>query len=264
MEGAPVRVAICIPAYGSVSGKFAQSLANLISYFYRANIQDENGEQIEREVNTIFVSSSMLTESRHKLVMEALAWKADYLLWMDADHVFPEEALPRLLAHNLPVVGCNYARRCFPTAPTAAKTIVDDEANDHKNLVYTTLEKSQAGEVEEVDHLGFGLCLIDCRLFTHLQVFAESKGEKSMLPLFQFDVKEDGSGIIGEDVYFFRKIRESGIPVYCDHGLSWEVGHIHDYIMTNALAVQHKERWAERTKEMVEKYEQRAKELDGE
>jgi hypothetical protein len=33
----------------------------------------------------------MLPESRHRLVAEALAMDADYLLCMDADHTFPRK-----------------------------------------------------------------------------------------------------------------------------------------------------------------------------
>jgi len=255
-----MKVALCIPCYGDPKAKFMQSLASMIAHFLTARIEDEDGNPVDREIETFIVSCSMLTQSRHMLVAEALNWGADYMLFLDADHVFPRETLVHLLSRHKPVIGANYARRCHPTAPTAAKHLSEDD--DRKNLVYTTAEKARDELVEEIDHMGFGICLIDMRIFDVLQAKAESEGKSSFLPLFQFEVQENGIGIIGEDVYFFRKIREAGIPVYLDHALSWEVGHIHEQIMTNALAVAHKDRWIDDADKKAKRYIATAERLE--
>lgn len=255
-DDAPVKIALCIPCYGDTKARFTQCLAAMITHFLGADITTPDGVAVTREVKTFMVSCSVLTQSRHMLVAEALAWGADYLLWLDADHVFPEDALARLWARNLAVVGCNYARRCHPTAPTAAKTV--DAANDHRNLVYTTPDKVAGDLVEEVDHIGFGLCLIDMRIFDLLQNKAEAEGRDSFLPLFHFETKPDGFGIIGEDVYFFAKLRAAGVPVHVDHALSWEVGHLHEQVMTNALAVAQEEKWIASNRARGTKYLARA------
>jgi hypothetical protein len=235
----------------------------MLIHFMGANITTPDGTPIEREVEVIMVACSMLTESRHKLVAEALYWGADYMLWLDADHVFPPDTLARLWARNKAVVGCNYARRCTPTAPTAVIKVTDDDGEDHKNLVYTTREKVDDDLVEEVDHLGFGVCLMDMRIFDVMEARAEEKGEKSFLPLFRFETAENGVGVIGEDVFFFNKIRDAGIKVYCDHALSWEVGHIHEQIITNGHANIQREKWLERSDKAREKYTSKADELEG-
>src|SRR3546814_14839214 len=80
-------------------------------------------------------------------------------------------------------------------------------------------------------------------IFDKLQVAAEAKGEKSFMPLFLFQLKEDGMGIIGEDVHFFRKCRDAGLKVHCDHGVSGEVGHISEAIISNADACAQKAAW---------------------
>jgi hypothetical protein len=258
LEGAFVKIAICIPAYGDTKAKFTQSLANMLIHFLTANITDEKGEPIKVEVDVFMVACSMLTQSRHKLVAEAVFWGADYMLWLDADHVFPPDTLARLWARNLPIVGCNYARRCTPTAPTASAKGEDDL----KSLVYTTPEKVAADLVEEVDHIGFGVCLIDMRIFDVLQAKAEEKGESSFLPLFQFEVMPDGIGIIGEDVFFFRKLRDAGFKVHVDHALSWDVGHIHEMIMTNAHANRQRAGWVERAEKDRKRFDDKANELE--
>ena len=87
-----MKLALAIPSYGDTKAKFTQSLATMLVHTAQADLRDENDERIKLEIETFIVSSSMLTEGRHRLVAEALAWEADYMLWLDADHVFPHDA----------------------------------------------------------------------------------------------------------------------------------------------------------------------------
>lgn len=254
-----IKLAICIPCYGDTKAKFTLCLASALVFAKDCKIVGPDGEPVEIEIETFMVSCSMLTESRHRLVAEALAWGATHMLWLDADHVFPNDVIPRLLAHNLDVVGANYPRRIIPTAPTAAKHI--DDEHDNRNLVYTTAEKAHAGEVEEVDHLGFGVCLMNMAVFDAMQVKADET-DGNFLPLFQFVPREDKIGMIGEDVFFFQKVRDAGCKVYCDHALSWEVGHIHEQILTNAHAVRQREKWDEFCQTKADKFSKKAAELE--
>ena len=257
-----LKIAICIPCYGDPKALFMQSLNSAIKHFYHSKLANETGEEYEKEIETFIVRSSMLTESRHRLVAESLNWGADYMLWCDADHTFPPDAICKLWSRSVPVVGCNYPRRCFPTAPTAAHIISDDPKKDHRNLVYTTQEKAEADLVEEVSHLGFGLCLINMKVFDALQVHAERNGLKTFLPLFAFTPTDNHKGMIGEDVFFFKKLRDAGIAVYLDHKVSWEVGHIHEIVLTNEHAVRQESQWLDRTKQLTEKFSKRIAELE--
>lgn len=255
-----VKFAICIPCYGDPKMQFTFSLTKMIMHFLQANFQDGEGNQIQPELEVFMISTSMLTESRHRLVSEALFWNADYMLFLDADHVFPEDALARLWAQNLPVVGVNYPRRCTPTAPTAAIDSSDDDSVKHQ--LYTTREKAEAGLVEECAHMGFGMCLINMKVFDVLQAKAEETGDGNFLPLFQFTPTPDKIGMIGEDVFFFRKLREAGIVAHIDHKLSWEVGHIFDTILTNAHAVAQYDAYIEHKAAKKKKLNDRVEELE--
>ena len=251
-----MKVAIAIPCYGDPKLKFMQSLVNLLNRMHMVELRDDDGEPIKIEVDVMIVSCSDLRQSRHKLVAEATFWGADFMLWLDADHVFPPDAFERLWARGVAVVGCNYARRCHPTAPTASSL----EDDGYKSLVYTSQEKADANEIEEVAHLGFGVCLLDMRIFDVMQARAEEKGEASFLPLFRFG--DDESGPIGEDVFFFGKVRDAGVKVFVDHGLSWEVGHIHEQVLTNAHALIQRDRWTEKNDATRKRYEDRATALE--
>lgn len=261
MSDKVIKVAVGIPVHGDPKAKFVQSLTAMIAYTLQSNLKDEKGDDIRVEMETFIVSSSMLTEGRHRIFFEALAWGADYLMFLDSDHVFPHDAFCRLWAHNLPVVGCNYARRDAPTGPTAAYW--DDERGAEMNL-YTTEEKAQAGLVEPCAHLGFGVCLIHMGIINKLHDHAQEAGEKTVMPLFKFTETPGMPRPVGEDVYFFRKLRDAGIEPYVDHGLSWEVGHLFEVILTNAHTVAQRDKFEERRLTRGDKFELRAQKLEQE
>lgn len=153
----PLKVAITIPVYGMTHAKFTQSLANLLVHSLGADLRDADGAPLRLEIETFMVSCSMLTEARHRLVAEALAWGAERMLCLDADHVFPPDALLRLLAHNLPAVGCNYPRRFTPTAPTAAGA---------EGSLYTTRAKAEAAWSSRARISASACCCSTCEYST--------------------------------------------------------------------------------------------------
>lgn len=242
-----VKVALCVPCYGDPKAKFMQSLCEMMAFSSSAKLEID-GQPAKLEFQLFIVSCSLLIESRNRLVAEAWNSKADYMLWLDADHVFPCDALLRLLGRNKFVVGCNYARRANPTSPTASKHGKDDEMD----LVWTTEAKASADEVEEVAHLGLGLCLMDMRSLGILDAQAEKEGKEHFWPLFRMDPTPDGIRAIGEDVHFFKKLREAGIKIYCDHALSWELGHCFEIILTNAHTVAQKKQYEEFTRRKLD------------
>jgi hypothetical protein len=256
-----IRLAIAIPVYGMTCAKFTLSLAKAIDHFHRATIVDHEGNDLEREIDIQMVSCSMLTESRHRLAGEALAWGATHMLWLDADHVFPADTIVRLLSHNVDVVGANYPRRVTPTAPTACKLVADAKDNDTKNLIYTTAEKAHAGELEEAAHVGFGVCMMNMRVFDLLQIKADET-DGNFMPLFEMKASEGKHGMIGEDVFFFKKVREAGGKIFVDHALSWEVGHITEQILTNAHACAQKDRWIEQGNKLKKHFEDKIAECE--
>lgn len=222
-----MKIAICTPHYGDVTAEFAYSLAKMVAATEKIEV-DFNGEIVHPELELFFRSSSVLPKLRNMLVKDALGWGANFLLWADADHKFPDNALIRLLSLNLPVVGVNYPRRVAPHRPTAGG--LDED------LVWTTEDDARAGSIAKVLSLGFGFCLIDINVFDTLDEHARSTGKDSMWPLFAIEMQGDGTQVVGEDVYFFRKLREAGVSVYLDHPLSWSIGHVHQRVLTNADA----------------------------
>jgi hypothetical protein len=192
-----LRLAVCVPTYGSWRAGFGQALANLTSHFTASRY-----EQGSKAIEVFCVAGSILPDVRHRLVAHALAWEATHLLWLDSDMMFPRDAANQLLSHTLPVVAANYVRRNKPHLPTA----FDGAA------VTTTDEDSG---LRQVDHAGMGMMLTDARLYDILD-----------LPYFHFDLSSCGVGLTGEDVWFCRRLRERGIHLFIDQDVSRRVYHI--------------------------------------
>ena len=233
-----MKIAICIPRYGDTKGEFTISLARMLVHSLTAPMPGGAAPQIE-----IFsLSSSDLPASRTELLKRAIAWQARYALWLDTDHVFPPDTLARLLRHQLPVVGCNQPRRSEPTGPVAVR-LNDKGEMEH---VYTTAELAKAKAVEEVAHVGLALCLIDMNVLHDVKAHVEKGIGWDKWSPFDRKLLPGTNARMGEDVSFFRELGEAGVKVYVDHGLSWEVGHIAERVITNADAVAQKEAWLNR------------------
>jgi hypothetical protein len=200
-----VKIALCIPTHGHPRPHFLASVCALIAATAKAG----------HEVETLIYTSSRIASSRNTLVFEALKVRPDFLLWLDDDHSFPPDAALKLLARDVASVGANYPGRGVPALPTAAKM-----RGEELTQVYTTREKAESGDLEQVAAMGLGLCLISADVFRKLGP-----------PWFKSDQGEHGGH--GEDYYFFGKLKQAGIPAYVDHAVSWGVGHVHQVVLTN-------------------------------
>ncbi|HEX6377247.1 MAG TPA: hypothetical protein VFZ91_16170 [Allosphingosinicella sp.] len=200
-----MKVAILIPVNETVKAVTAQCLARMVSRTYLAKLAGPAGS-ISPIVETFIWSSSSIAYNRRRLVLLALEWGADYVLWVDGDMTFPPDGLLRLLAHGKAVVGTNYRRRNVESVlPTAARTRAGERS---------AMMPSGAG-LKEADHIGLGFCLIEARVLRALK-----------MPMFLEGVGPDGLSPTGEDVHFFERVREAGFAVHVDDDLSMEIGHM--------------------------------------
>jgi hypothetical protein len=204
---APLRIVIGFPCHGSVTAETTLSIAGLM---LRVGLSPPEGMEFIR-LNRY--SSSNLSHTRAYLAEEAIkVHSATHILWIEADIAFPADSLHRLLAHGREIVGCNYTRRAPPYTPSSLDC-------DHK-AIYT---RDDSTGLEEAGTMGFGLMLVDLRVFAGLEV-----------PWFsQFDQ----GFYCTEDVPWCRKVREAGHQLWLDHDLSKEVHHIGSIAFKNCDAV---------------------------
>lgn len=152
--------------------------------------------------------SSVLPDSRNKLVAQAIMDGATHILFLDSDMMFPPDLLNRLLAHNQPIVAVNYTRRTIPTVPTA---YIEGEGP-----LYTEDEDSG---LRSVTHCGMGAMLVRCEVFDGMP-----------MPIFQFMPRPGQLEAVGEDVIFCKLARDRGYNVLIDQDLSRQIGHIGQFV----------------------------------
>jgi hypothetical protein len=208
-----VKIGLCIPHTGIVSMRFAESLAALTGYTTSLTI-DYNDRTERAELALLGERDGPLDYKRIRAAQRALEWGADYLLFLDSDHVFPKEALVRLMARNCPVIGSNY-----PTRGQNRPTAYDFDAQP----VPSTAAQAEADAVEAVAGLGLGFCLVKAPVFAAIRQ-----------PWFQTTIGEAGELVCGEDAHFCNRVRAAGIPILVDHALSVEIGHLGERVFTLA------------------------------
>lgn len=192
-----MKVAICTPVYRDTHWRYTESLANLLL----------RSPSVQFVCNII--PGHFIGDQRNLLAERSMEQGAEWLFWLDSDQVFPHDTLMRLLSRKVDIVGPNIARRSTPTGPTAGRL-----TNDGSRMlpVWTRPEQAQASELEEVDGLGFGICLVSRRVF-------------EAVPRPWFDNRN-------EDYLFCAKAKLAGFKVYCDHGLTADVGHVGEKVLT--------------------------------
>jgi hypothetical protein len=183
------RIAIAVPSGDMVHADFAMSLARMCALTQGLRL------------NIISNKSSIVAIARNNGVWLAQEFKADYLLFLDSDMMFPESTLWRLLMHRQDIVGATYSKR-VPPYPTLGTVLPGEVAQTPSGLI-------------EMARIPTGCLLIRMAVF-----------EKLSRPYFRFDENEETGDIIGEDYVFCDRARAAGFRIWCDPTLSHEIGHI--------------------------------------
>lgn len=201
------HVAILIPSRDEWHARFALSLIMAL-VDYASNVQGAFSIKNKR--------GSILPQLREKMVEEVLGREGlTHILMVDSDQTFPPDTLRRLLAHDKDFVAANIATKRRPSCPTA-RMLKDGKPA----VVYTTPTSPALGEVWRV---GLGLALMRADIFQRLKK-----------PWFGIRWNEKTNDFVGEDWWFCERLEEAKIPIYVDHRLSLQVGHIGGYEYTHA------------------------------
>lgn len=225
-----MRLMVCTPSQDTWNGLTAKCISEAMAHFAETRFHLPDGEEIKKEILLTNITGSHLPDQRHKLVFSAIEADATNMVFVDSDVTFPQDALARLIAHNLPIVGANFPRHEIPTTTTAYVDTTDNlvtSLEDYPQLKITLPEEDYIGPLfsppkstglVEVQSVGTGLLMIS------MQVFDKIWQDR---PFFQFEPQPpDGMRQIGEDVFFIRKCRKHGIPVFVDQDLSKNCGHM--------------------------------------
>lgn len=211
-----------MPVHGEAKGAYAEAAVNLVAHTAGLSV-NYNGRSVRPEIRAFRVSRSNVSLARNLLLDEALRWEADYALLTDVDHVFPADALIRLLRHQVPFVGCNYPQRMHPDVPTAMV-----EAG--RTFLASDPVAAARQPLVEVEAMGLGFCLLTMGVLPVLQQHADAAGHP-LWPLFKDEWADGRVSMTGEDAYFCRRLRDAGLKILVDQALSLEIGHIAETVL---------------------------------
>lgn len=164
---------------------------------------------VKSEVHT--VTGSLISKSRNLCAERAVREGWTHLLFIDTDQTFPITTPNQLFSHRLPIVACNIATKKIPPQRTACLRPKVGQA--HR----LARQPMRTTGLEKVWRVGCGIMLIETEVFRRVP-----------RPWFHFGWDEDNE-LTGEDWYFLEKAESFEIPVYVDHDLSAQVGHLGTY-----------------------------------
>ncbi len=189
------HVAVCTPSGEMVHADFMLSVLHLV----------QNARVAGVRISIVNSKSSLITQGRNLAVQAALEAKAEWLLFLDSDMVFPPDTIARLLAHQRSIVGASYPRKGWPLAYIGTR------------LDGAPLSLTDRGLIEAA-RLPAGCLLIQADIFARLQ-----------RPYFRCSYDETTGEILSEDFWFSELVRSLGLALWCDLDLSRQIGHIGSY-----------------------------------
>jgi hypothetical protein len=201
------KIAVCTISRDMLHASFAFDLVNLMMF------TATSGHQVTLCQNV----GTGIAGQRESVAADALQKGAEYLLWLDSDHRIPVETALKLMAHNVDIVGCNYATRSVEPGPTAKKVSADRRVWSE---VHTTKESKG---LEVVNGLGFGCILIKAEVFKKIKASPKNGHER---PWFTFMYSQINNEVLGEDLFFAWMAEECGFQLHLDHDHSKHVRHI--------------------------------------
>jgi len=169
--------------------------------------------------------------ARNSIVDRFLDSGAKFLFFLDSDVLPPDNALERLMSHNLPIVSGLYYRRHIErpgkpphpcmwkivppnvemTCPTCAQKFRTKEGK------YQPILNPPRNALVEVDAVGAGCLLIHRRVF-----------EKLERPYFRWTLGWVEPGV-SEDLYFCERARDAGFRILVDTGV--RCGHLGEQVV---------------------------------
>jgi hypothetical protein len=143
--------------------------------------------------------------ARNSVCETALKEGFQWVLMLDSDVIPPNDAVLRLLRHNLPVVSGLYCRR---SPPCAIPVMIKDGQ---------WVTKFPANALIEVDYVGAGCLLINRSVLEKLPPPAGHPGKRWFHWKVDARGHEDTAGCLSEDFVFNRRCKlELGIPTMVD------------------------------------------------
>jgi GT2 family glycosyltransferase len=164
----------------------------------------------KQSYQVMFKTSSLIYRARSSMAEKALKDDFDYMLFIDGDMKFPHDGMDRLIATGQDVVGALCTMRQPPFLPTIGSIVKNDDGSVKGVATRLTYPENA---VTEVDTIGMAFTLISRRALEAVRAKFGPVGMFQIIPL-------PSGGDLPEDTSFCWRVKEAGLKVYCDTGLS--------------------------------------------
>lgn len=151
----------------------------------------------------------LVSDLRDDAVMAAQAGGYTHLLFLDADMVWPNDVLDKMLRHHARgIVAGLYHLKFWPHWPVALKESTWND--DDQNFDYTYDKHAPHTDLLRPEQLvGMGCTLIPMEVFRRFE-----------RPWFKYQQNSSGISTITEDVWFCQEAAKAGCPIWLDPTVS--------------------------------------------
>lgn len=212
-----MKIAIGIPSPDRITPDFAiGNLGDILNYTAK--------KMPDVEIAISYQTGVRTDKNRNEMLNKFLPAKFDYILWLDADMLYPESIIEDYLqvvrdGKQLDVIGCLYFSRSYPFHPIAYTANKDDAIKPFTTIPPVLIKP---GKIYPVDGLGFGGMMVSTKVYESL---GDNKwhnyGKNFHLPGYD---NPDG---LTHDLEFCKVVKEAGFSILL-HG-SVRPSHIADY-----------------------------------
>lgn len=203
-----MKLAICVPlTWPFVHRGFCESIAALFTPGRVAALEELG----VTDYVWLWNHKMPIDANRNELARTALEYKADYLLWLDADMTFPPDLAPTLVrdsqASNGGIVSAVYHKH-GPPFVCVSSTVMVEKTYVHPGIAsyYRNIDPTAVEGLLETHLIGMGAVVTPAAVF-----------RKIPHPWFRYAHSPDTSDYdVSEDVYFCEKARYHGFEIFTD------------------------------------------------
>lgn len=208
-----MKIGIGIPCPDRVHPDFMMNLLEIVrGTKHQVIVRKESGVRTDR--------------NRNMLLQQFLKDKVDYILWLDADMIFPSNIIDTYLVVKADVIGCLYFRREKPHTPIG----YTDSGNKEKPYRPILPQLVHFGKVYDVTGLGFGGMMVKLSVYHKLgKKKWMSYGKFFHIPEDERNAKQKDEGLT-HDLNFCKNAVSHGFKLKL-HG-SIRPSHIGDKFVT--------------------------------
>jgi hypothetical protein len=201
------QIMVCWCDNGTVDGKFMEGVVYsiLTSGLPITSAQRVQGNQIGRQRQTAFDVWHTKTDF-------------DWILWVDSDIVLTNESLAKVWAarhpQERPVSGTYFISKQMESSIMQPYPAIFMAHEDDKYLM-SYVHPMPPDSLLKVDYAGFGFLLMHRSVADKMREF---HGNGSFFIESMDEANKDKDTFIGEDIQFFMKMKEAGIPLHVHTG----------------------------------------------